>query len=52
MAYGGLAAIPAGVLFGWIWKIGGPALAFGVAAIIAAASALILAGYLQREEQQ
>ncbi|ODS89993.1 MAG: hypothetical protein ABS47_08750 [Devosia sp. SCN 66-27] len=45
----GLAAIPAGVLFGLIWKMGGPAMAFGVAAMIAAASALILAVSMQRE---
>lgn len=48
----GLAAIPAGVLFGLIWKIGGPAMAFGIAAMIAAFSAITLAVSLQRERRQ
>lgn len=47
----GLAAIPAGVLFGLIWKMGGPAMAFGVAATIAAFSATVLAVSLRRGMQ-
>ncbi len=35
----GLAAIPAGLLFGLVWKIAGPAAAFGLTAIVALASA-------------
>ncbi len=48
----GLAAIPAGILFGLIWKAGGPAWAFGIAAALAALSAALLAGTLQRENRE
>ena len=35
----GLAAIPAGLLFGLVWKLAGPAAAFGLTALVALASA-------------
>ena len=35
----GLAAIPAGLLFGLVWKLAGPAAAFGSTALIALGSA-------------
>ena len=35
----GLAAIPAGLLFGLVWKLAGPAAAFGITALIALGSA-------------
>ena len=38
----GLAAIPAGLLFGWVWALAGPAGAFAMTAVIALASALWL----------
>lgn len=38
----GLAAIPAGLLFGWVWELAGPAGAFAMTAVIALASALWL----------
>ena len=38
----GLAAVPAGLLFGWVWQWAGPAVAFGMTAAIALISALWL----------
>jgi MFS family permease len=38
----GLAAIPAGLLFGLVWKLGGPSQAFGLTAVIALACAYFL----------
>lgn len=38
----GLAAIPAGLLFGWVWKLAGPAGAFAMTTVIALVSALWL----------
>ena len=40
----GLAALPAGLLTGWIWDRAGAGAAFGVGAAVAAAAALMLAG--------
>jgi len=47
----GLAAIPAGVVFGLIWKTAGPAWAFGIAAGLAALSTALLAGTSHKEER-
>jgi MFS family permease len=41
----GLAAIPAGLLFGTLWHYAGAAVAFDTAATLAAAAALLLAGW-------
>lgn len=38
----GLAAIPAGLLFGLVWKLAGPATAFGLTAVVALVSAVWL----------
>lgn len=38
----GLAAIPAGLLFGLVWKLAGPATAFGLTALVALVSAVWL----------
>ena len=38
----GLAAIPAGLLFGLVWKLSGPATAFGLTAVVALVSAVWL----------
>jgi len=41
----GLAAVPAGLLFGTLWHYAGAAVAFNTAATLAAAAALLLAGW-------
>lgn len=46
----GLAAIPAGLLFGFVWKIAGPSAAFGMTALIALASAAWLLLSVQSED--
>ena len=38
----GLAALPAGLLFGLVWKVAGPSTAFGLTALVALASAMWL----------
>lgn len=47
----GLAAIPAGIVFGLIWKTAGSAWAFGIAAGLAALSTALLAGTSQKEKR-
>jgi hypothetical protein len=44
----GLAAIPAGLLFGLVWKVAGPSTAFGLTALVALASAMWLKVSLPR----
>lgn len=45
----GLLLLPASLLFGWLWRIAGPALAFGVAASCALLAALLLHYWVMRD---
>ena len=47
----GLAAIPAGLLFGLLWQMAGPSAAFGATAAVALGSTLWLALALPGEER-
>jgi MFS family permease len=48
----GLAAFPASVVFGVVWYAYGPRVAFAIGAALAAAAALLLAGWLRAPQRR